>query len=96
MSTEVTFPSMEKALESIGVHLVCDKHAFGADRCKGSGFVCSAHRHVPPAPLVHGGCECGAPVMTCAVARTAPIVARFQVPGRHVRLFQEVLCTVRG
>jgi hypothetical protein len=81
---------MTNALATIGVHTICDKHAPGEDRCKGSGFVCGAHPHVPPAPLVKGGCECGATVVACAVARRSPIVVRIPVNG----WMREVRCTV--
>ena len=80
--------TMADALASIGIPVVCDKHAPGRDRCKGSGYVCSAHPHTPPSPLVPGGCACGATVVTCYHARTAPILVRIPV-GRTVH---EVWC----
>lgn len=88
--------TMVDALASINVHLICDKHGPGEDRCKGCGFVCSAHPHFPPYGdrFVKGGCTCGAAAQSCLEARTAPIVVNIQTP--RPGSFWRVVCKVRS
>lgn len=90
---EGTHKTMADALASIGLHNICDKHGPGQDRCKGCGYVCSAHPHTPPWPLYEQGCQCGAPVITCRAARTSPIRLRIAHP-HMLNWYWEVIAKV--